>query len=117
MEVHAQAREERADRIRQVADQLTLPLAALAGDDLLVSGVSALDADTAGLDRILLKWNAGTDYFVRITDLTTTDLIPGTSVVDDTDTDVLAGGAGRDWSLAGVFDHVTLALDETRTTI
>ena len=27
-------REERADRIRQVADQLTLPLAALAGDDL-----------------------------------------------------------------------------------
>ena len=27
-------REERADRIRHVADQLTLPLAALAGDDL-----------------------------------------------------------------------------------
>lgn len=92
-------------------------LAGGAGDDLLVSGVSALDADTAGLDGILTKWTAGTDYFVRITDLTTTDLVPGTTVADDTDLDVLAGGAGRDWYLAGVADHAALTLDETRTTI
>jgi putative transposase len=47
-------REERADRIRHVADQLTLPLAALAGDDLrlhsptmpLTLPKQAFDADT-----------------------------------------------------------------------
>ena len=60
-------REERADRIRQVADQLTLPLTALAGDDLRLHPPTTLPArPTQPFDADALEYHFPTTVAAKL---------------------------------------------------
>jgi Ca2+-binding RTX toxin-like protein len=74
------------------------------GDDLLIGGSTAFDLDPAGLANVRAVWASSPDYARRVADLTATVLVPGVTVFDDAVKDVLAGGKGDDWFLAGPAD-------------
>jgi hypothetical protein len=83
-----------------------------AGDDLLVGGPTAYDLDPTGLANILAEWASGSPYADRVAHLTGTAgglnngtfLTPGVTVTDDGVKDVLTGGMGTDWFVAGSVD-------------
>jgi hypothetical protein len=82
------------------------------GEDLLVGGPTAFDLDPAGLANIRAEWASGRPYQQRIDYLTGaaggdnqwTFLTPHVIAFDDGVMDVLTGGKGTDWFLAGTGD-------------
>jgi hypothetical protein len=82
------------------------------GDDLLVGGSTAFELDPTGLANIRAEWSSGSTYTDRIAHLTGTAgglnggtfLVPGVTVADDGVKDVLTGGKGSDWFVAGPAD-------------
>ena len=83
------------------------------GDDLLIAGTTAYDANDAALAAIMAEWTSGRDYATRVANLSGTGsgplnngnyfLIasgPIATVFDDNSIDVLNGGSGMDWFFA-----------------
>jgi Ca2+-binding RTX toxin-like protein len=83
-----------------------------AGDDLLIGGPTAFDLDSTGLSNILAEWASGAAYADRVAHLSGTAgglnngtfLTVGVTVTDDGVRDVLTGGKGTDWFVAGTGD-------------
>jgi hypothetical protein len=83
------------------------------GDDLLIGGTTAFDADPTGLAAIRAEWASGSSYTDRVAHLTGTAgganggtfLVPGVTAADDGVKDMLAGGKGTDWFVAGPGDR------------
>lgn len=84
-----------------------------ADDDILISGVTDFDGDTAALCAIVDEWTSAGSYAVRTSHITgasggangayflTCDG-PGATVHDDNAADVLTGAAGQDWFFANL---------------
>jgi hypothetical protein len=92
------------------------------GDNILIAGTTAFDAQETALAAILAEWASDRDYATRVANISGTGtgprlngnyyLIPGVTVLDDSDPDRLGGGPGEDWFFAnvlgaGVLDKVT----------
>lgn len=71
-----------------------------AGGDILIAGTTAHDANDIALSQIAAEWSSGGSYATRINKLRNGLGVPNldaTTVFDDGVSDVLFGGAGRDW--------------------
>jgi TIGR03118 family protein len=79
------------------------------GDDLLIGGSTAHDTHLELLMQILAELNSADDYATRVAKLRAGTGVPkldATTVIDDGDRDILHGGPGLDWFLAGPDDHL-----------
>jgi hypothetical protein len=96
------------------------------GDDILIGGPTTLDADTGALNAILAEWSSGHSYAQKISNLTGLTsgglngahvLVPGTTVLNDSDEDELRGARARDWFLAAGNDFTDAGSGEIVTTV
>jgi uncharacterized protein (TIGR03118 family) len=79
------------------------------GDDLLIGGSTAHDTHLELLMQILAELNSTDDYATRVAKLRAGTGVPkldATTVFDDATRDILHGGPGLDWFLAGPDDHL-----------
>jgi len=81
-------------------------IAGSAGEDILIAGTTSYDADVAALQSIIAEWSSTSTNATRIDHLRNgggfngTALLKtgtGATVFDDAATDLLTGGASRDW--------------------
>ena len=76
------------------------------GDDIIIGGSTSFDNNNDALKSILAEWQSADSYAARLNFLKnggglngTNVLILGTTVVNDSGTNVLIGGGGNDWLL------------------
>lgn len=93
------------------------------GDDLLIAGFTAFDANLAALNVIMAEWTSNRDYAARVANLRgagSGDRLNGNyflkvagadrTVFDDGVRDVLFGGTGRDWFFSNQEHDLILGL-------
>jgi hypothetical protein len=87
------------------------------GEDLLIGGETAFDADLNALDDIVDEWFSASAYNTRITNLTGpvgglngTTFLNATTVDNDNVKDVLKGSGGSDWFIISTLDTLDLNL-------
>jgi hypothetical protein len=87
----------------------TSSLTAGAAGDILIGGTTSFDANNIALQSILAEWQSGDDYSTRFNRLEglqsgglngSSTLVWGSTVLANSATDTLAGGAGLDWFFA-----------------
>lgn len=92
------------------------------GDDLLIAGTTAYDADLSALMAIMAEWTSGNSYATRVSNLRNGTGLNGgnvlrvagdagagpTTVFDDDAVDNLRGQAGLDWFFANVLEDILL---------
>jgi hypothetical protein len=98
-------------------------LAGGTGDDLLIGGATSFDLDPTALATIRSEWASGSSYADRVSHLTVpgflggTVLTAGVTVTDDGAKDVLTGGKGSDWFVAGSLDTLDLKAGEQKLAV
>jgi PKD repeat protein len=93
-------------------------------DDILIGGTTAHDANLIGLGRILNEWTSSGSLASRVNNLKTGGGLSAgfalntSTVFNDSASDALTGGAGKDWFLFGTGDLLAdLANTEPATLI
>lgn len=84
------------------------------GDDLLIAGTTIYDDDTNALESIFSEWTSNATYIERVSHLKAgsgshlngVNLNAGTTVLGDSDQDILKGNRGRDFFFAASSDRV-----------
>lgn len=91
------------------------------GEDLLANGTLSAAYDVLGpaFASVIAEWSrTDTSYGQRVASLKTggglngTNLLDGSSLLDDADADIFNGGLNLDWFFAGTVDTLTDILDE-----
>jgi Ca2+-binding RTX toxin-like protein len=91
------------------SDRLNLRTSAAsgAGDDILIGGRTTYDYNLGAIEAILAAWGGPGSFAARINRIQTTGLGAGnrirlndSSVLDDSASDLMIGGAGNDWFFA-----------------
>jgi len=83
------------------------------GEDIVIGDSTQADDNTAALFNIFETWNSNLGYEERVKrlrpnpEIMRPNRVPDLTLIDDGATDVLAGGAGRDWFLTLGSDKVT----------
>jgi PKD domain/RTX calcium-binding nonapeptide repeat (4 copies) len=94
-------------------------LIGVGGDDLMIAGTTAYDANDAALSAIMAEWTSGRSYATRLANLSGTGsgprnngnifLIasgPNATVFDNGVVDELFGGDGQDWFFASLAQDI-----------
>jgi hypothetical protein len=94
-------------------------LSAGSGNDILIAGTTAFDANETAPSAIMAEWTSGRDYATRIANLSGTgsgprangDIFliasgPNATVFDNGVSDVLDGGSGMDWFFANLTQDI-----------
>jgi Ca2+-binding RTX toxin-like protein len=96
----------------------------LGGDDILIGGTTAYDANPAALRAIVREWTGGAAYAQRVSNIATGAFHNGTvrlspaTVFNDTAIDTFSGGLGDDWFFSSLGDSVLDRLPtETETRV
>jgi len=83
------------------------------GEDIVIGDSTQADDNTAALFNIFETWNSNLSYEERVKKLRPNpeimrpNRVPDLTLIDDGATDVLAGGAGRDWFRTLRLDKIT----------